>query len=208
MAMKMHIKLASYKKQWWIIGVLGILFLLSFIFRGAGNFLVIDEKPIKSDVIIVLSGGRIDRLEKGVELYKKGFAPYLMISNGNEESLFKAAMNMGVPSRSIILENHARSTTDNALFTIKLMEKHNLNSAIVVSSDYHMRRVKTNYHKANKGVGFNFIYCSSQNASFNPAYWWKGKGNLFNTLSEYMKILGNYFGIHGDKAKGVLWYLF
>jgi uncharacterized SAM-binding protein YcdF (DUF218 family) len=110
---------------------------------------------------MLLSDGKIERLVKGVDLYKKGYAPYLMISNGNEESLYEAALKMGIPPKSIILENHARSTTENAIFTISIMEKHKLQSAIVVSSNYHMRRVKTNYDIANKGIGLNFIYCSS-----------------------------------------------
>ena len=40
--------------------------------KEAGDFLVINEKPEKSDVVIVLSGGGIERIEKAVELYKKG----------------------------------------------------------------------------------------------------------------------------------------
>jgi hypothetical protein len=157
-------------------------------------------------VIIVLSGGKLDRLVRGVELYKKGFAPYLMISNGNEENLYEAALKMGIPPKSIILKKHARSTTENADFTIRIMEKHKLQSAIVVSSNYHMRRVKNNYDIANKGIGLNFIFCSSHR-SFNPTSWWKRKENLIITINEYVKLLGNYFGIHGDNTKNSLKFL-
>ena len=56
--------------------------------KEAGDFLVINEKPEKSDVVIVLSGGGIERIEKAVEIYNKGFAPYIMLSNGQEDNLY------------------------------------------------------------------------------------------------------------------------
>lgn len=62
-----------------IIILCGILLFIMMIVKSAGNFLVVDEKPEKSDVIIVLSGGE-GRLEKGVALYKAGFAPFLLLS--------------------------------------------------------------------------------------------------------------------------------
>jgi uncharacterized SAM-binding protein YcdF (DUF218 family) len=193
------------KRIWRVLLFVGcLIFFITFIFTSAGNYLAIDEKPKKSDVIIVLSGGGIDRLEKGVVLYEKGFSDRLMISNSNEDKLYETALKMGVPSKSIILENHARSTTENAAFTINLMGKHKFRSAIVVSSNYHMRRVKNNYEKVNKKEWFTFIYCSSNYNSYNPKRWWKRKDNLTITMKEYVKIVGNHMGIHGDRAKVIL----
>ncbi|QGS69964.1 hypothetical protein CV093_17845 [Oceanobacillus sp. 143] len=42
----------------------------------------------------------------------------------------------------MITEDYATSTYTNALYTKEEMEKNNLKSAIVVSSDFHMRRSK------------------------------------------------------------------
>lgn len=184
--------------------VLCILFFLIIAFQLAGNFLIIDQKPKKSDVIIVLSGGRIDRLERGVDLYKRGFAPYIIISNGDEESLYEAALKMGVPSKNILIENKARSTKDNAVFSIELMRIYKLESAIIVSSNYHMRRVKNNFECENKNIKLDFIYSSSRNNSYNPNSWWSRRDDLEITINEYLKILGNYVGIHGEKAKKAL----
>ncbi|MEH6855038.1 YdcF family protein, partial [Priestia megaterium] len=80
---------------------LGIIF-----FLFAGKELVVNEKPVKSDVIIVLSGDN-DRLEKGIELYKKGYAAHLILSNGQENNFYHQAKESGIPEDSIILENHA-----------------------------------------------------------------------------------------------------
>jgi hypothetical protein len=177
---------------------------VTVLLKNAGNYLDVNENPKKSDVIIVLSGGRIDRLEKGVDLYNQGQAPFLMISNGSEERLYETALKMGVPSKSIILENEARSTTENAILTIDLMEKHDLQSAIVVSSNYHMRRVKSNYEKANRNKDLKILYCSAKDIIYKPNNWWKTKENRNITMGEYLKMLGNYLGIHGEKAKKLL----
>ena len=70
------------KRIGWMITILAIFLVSLFMLKEAGNFLVINDKPEKSDVVIVLSGGGIERIEKAVELYKEGFAPYIMLSNG------------------------------------------------------------------------------------------------------------------------------
>ncbi|MFC3884801.1 YdcF family protein [Bacillus songklensis] len=184
-----------------LIITIGVLFTVTIMLKVAGDFLVMDEKPVKSDVIIVLSGGGIERLEKGVELYKKGFAPYFMISNGQEDGLYEAAQKMGVPIDSIILENNASSTTENALFTKKLMMKHKFQSALVVSSNYHMRRVKTNYSKAIKNTGIKLVYCSDDSDEYDPGRWWATKEGRQTTYIEYIKLVGNFFGFHGNDAK-------
>ncbi len=186
-----------------IIGI-ALVFSIIMMLKEAGNFLVINEKPVKSDVIIVLSGGGIERVEKGVELYKNGFAPYLMISNGQEDGLYGAAQKLGVPSGSIILENQANSTKENALFTKTLMKKHQFESAIVVSSDYHMRRVKGNYEKAISSSGLKLIYCSVSDNGYDSDNWWATRDNRRATYIEYVKLVGNYFGFHGNDAKKIL----
>jgi uncharacterized SAM-binding protein YcdF (DUF218 family) len=184
--------------------VIVLVFAAIMMLKEAGNYLVIDEKPVKSDVIIVLSGGGIERLERGVDLYKKDFASYLMISNGREDGLYEAAQQQGIASDSIILENEARSTKENARFTKALMQKHQFQSAIVVSSDYHMRRVKNNYEKVLSNSGLKLIYCSVSDHTFDLDNWWTTQENRRVIYIEYVKLAGNYFGFHGENAKKML----
>ncbi|HHW37908.1 MAG TPA: YdcF family protein [Bacillales bacterium] len=167
----------------------------------AGEFLVINEKPIKSDVIIMLSGGGIERLEKSVELYQQKYAPFLIISNGSEDNLALAAQTIGVECESLILENRAKSTRDNAFYTKELMEKYQFDSAIVVSSDYHMRRVKSNFAHAFRGSGIRLTYASASSPGYDPERWWSTKTDRRITVIEYIKLVGNFFGIHGKSAK-------
>ncbi|RAS74460.1 YdcF family protein [Priestia endophytica] len=177
---------------------LGIIF-----FILAGKALVVDEKPVKSDVIIVLSGDG-DRIEKGIELYKKGYASHLILSNGKENNFYNQAKDSGIPVHSIILENYATSTTENAEFTKKLMIKYNFQSAIVVSSNYHMKRVEKNFDKEFKDTEIQLTYCSSGSHYYNPKKWWETALNRKVTYTEYVKLVGNYFGFNGKKSKELL----
>jgi uncharacterized SAM-binding protein YcdF (DUF218 family) len=57
-------------------------------------------------------------------------------------------MSLGVPEQKIILENKSINTEQNAKFTKKLLEEHNLQRPILVTSAFHMERAVRNF-KAN-----------------------------------------------------------
>ncbi|MBM7644984.1 uncharacterized SAM-binding protein YcdF (DUF218 family) [Scopulibacillus daqui] len=191
------------KKKIFIIILVALLCLVVIFLRYAGSLLVINQKPVKSDVIIVLSGDQ-GRLQKAIELYNEGYAPYLMFSNGQENYFYNGALEQGVPKDKIILENKAKSTTENALFTEKLMKKFGFHSAIVVSSNYHMRRVKANFDDVYKQTGIRLTYCASDYNNYNPNRWWATSVNRTITFTEYVKMLGNFFGYNGEASKETL----
>lgn len=189
-----------FKKKW-IVFVVILLFLVAF--NYAGDFLVVDEKPVKSDVIIVLSGGD-GRLEKGVQLYKEGYAPYLLLSNGSVENLYKRALELGVPNDSILMEIKSDSTLDNAVFSKEIMQYLQLESAIVVSSHSHMRRVKVLYDKMFRNSDIRLTYVAGVMDEYTPKRWWEEEANRNITLREYIKLVGNLFGFHGSESKEYL----
>ncbi|MEH6992333.1 YdcF family protein [Neobacillus drentensis] len=182
-----------------------VLLLFLFFLLFAGRFLVIDEEPKKVDTIVVLSGGD-GRLEKAIELYESGYASKLIVSNGLADGLWENAVRL-LPNSSIILEGKAESTYDSAVYVKKLMNKYKFHSAILVSSDFHMRRVKYNFHRVYKGSDHELIYVAND-TSYNPNVWWMNKRSFGITISEYVKIIGNTFGVHGNEAKRTLYRYF
>lgn len=113
--------------------------------------------PRKADVAIVLgaavwdeapSPGLKERLNEALLLYKEQYVPFLIVSGGlgdgkevDEATVMKKYLvENGVPEERIILENQARSTFQNLEFSKELMEKHSLQTALVVSHDYHLAR--------------------------------------------------------------------
>ncbi|MFC3884791.1 YdcF family protein [Bacillus songklensis] len=178
-----------------------IILLIGLVYFYAGKFLVIDEKAKKSDVIIVLSGDRGARIEQGVELYHQGYGKYIMISGGTvyddvtiAQLMKDHAMKLGVPERAIVMEDKADSTYENAVFSRELVQKLKFRSAIVVSSNYHMRRVKMLFDREYKHGHVSLSYASAADPNFNPEHWWSSNKSLMTTITEYIKLAGYALG--------------
>lgn len=179
-----------------LAGILLIIALLVFVFF-AGRLLVLDEPPRKADVIVVLGGDSGERVRQASSLYRTGYAPYMIVSGGQlygditQAGVMKDhAVALGVPSDKIILENHAESTYDNAAFSRRIMENHGFSSALVVSSNYHMKRVKFIFQKAFKNSGITLTYCAAREPRFNPDRWWASNKSTMFTITEYIKFAG------------------
>nr|WP_240419581.1 ElyC/SanA/YdcF family protein [Paenibacillus periandrae] len=86
-----------------MIGVIISLFFL-------GQFLIVNDRPIESDAIIVLTGGGQERSQTAISLYKEGFAPTIIISNAREDGIYEFIIQHGVPASHIIKETKADST--------------------------------------------------------------------------------------------------
>lgn len=92
-------------------------------------------------------GQHADRLLYAAALYKAGKAPMLLLSGGASEDarpeaqlMQEALQVMGVPRQSILLERVSRNTQENAQFSATLLNKHELQRILLVTSAFHMPR--------------------------------------------------------------------
>lgn len=110
------------------------------------------DDPVEADVIIMLGGDDQGRLQKAAELYHAGYADYVMISPIMDEyySQSKEFANViGIPDEAIIEETEASSTYTNATLTLEIMEELEMNSAVVVTSDWHLKRSRMIFERVN-----------------------------------------------------------
>ncbi|KJS17693.1 MAG: hypothetical protein VR69_04005 [Peptococcaceae bacterium BRH_c4b] len=191
------------KKRMFILLAAGIVLIaLGAVFTSfAGRLLVLDEPPRKADVIVVLGGDSGERVERAVSLYRAGYAPYMIVSGGQlyrnitQAGVMKDhAVSLGVPADKIILENRAESTYDNATFCKEIIDEHGFKSVMVVSSNYHMQRVKFIFRKVFKNSGTTLVYCAAQEPKFNPNRWWANNKSIMYTITEYIKFTGYALG--------------
>lgn len=114
-----------------------------------------DEKNLKNiDCILVLGAGIInnskptlmlkDRIEKSIELYKKGIAPKIIMSgdhgtkNHDEVNIMKNyAIQAGVPSKDIFMD-HAGFCSYDSIYRAK--EIFEAKKIIIVTQKYHLYR--------------------------------------------------------------------
>jgi uncharacterized SAM-binding protein YcdF (DUF218 family) len=122
----------------------------------------------KADAIVVFAGGvgesgkagggAQERLKQAVDLYKAGYAPYLVLSSGYVYSFHEAeamrtlAVDQGIPPGSIVLEVRATNTYQNVRFVDEILRDHSWQRILLVSSPYHMRRALMVWWKQSPGV--------------------------------------------------------
>ena len=175
-----------------------ILLLIIVIIKNMGDFLVLNEKPEKVDVIVVYSGDSGERTLKGIELLKAGYAEKILFSGGvvyddvrMADLMENHAIKLGVEPQNIIKEREAGSTYENALFTKEILEKYKYKKIILVTSNYHSRRSYLTTRKVFKGSDIGIITVASSD-EFSSNWWKKGRSILI-LINEYAKIVGYYF---------------
>lgn len=87
------------------------------------------------------------RVEAGVNLYKQRKIKKIIVSGGlgrypptEGEVMAEVAEKLGVPSKDIIIEKQATSTQENLKYSKYLGRKNNLQSYIIVSDAFHLKR--------------------------------------------------------------------
>lgn len=115
------------------------------------------DHAARSDCIIVLGAAVngttpspvfAERIRHGVDLYHSRLAPKLIFTGGvgegekhSESSVGRAiAIQRGVPSDDILIEEQSRTTLQNLAEARAVMRKNGLRSAIIVSDPLHIKR--------------------------------------------------------------------
>ena len=151
------------------------------------KFLCVESGKVSADVIVILGGGLHERPVRAAELFKQHAAPRILISGeGDDEINRQLLLQAGVPASAIEVENHSRTTQENAQFSIKRLRAENVKRAIIVTSWYHARRgLKTFEHYAPE-IQF---YSRPSYYAFATADWKKTGVNKRMRL-EFLKLPG------------------
>lgn len=180
----------NLRKRTILLVFIGIVALFLFFPRSILiDYLFYEDEPVKSDVIILLSGDS-KRMEKVAELYRAGFADYVLLTNAKAKgSTVEEAVAFGIPEEFILTENEAESTFDNAYFSKEILKDDGFGSAIVVTSNYHMRRSKIAFDRVFYDTPITFTYVPYHHQSITRDSWFEHE-RLF--IREYIKLLGGY----------------
>lgn len=110
----------------------------------------------QADAIVAVSGGDTNsRAKRAINLFKQGWAPIIIFSGdsadpkaeSNAEVMRKLALSEGVPDSAIHIDSDSKNTRENAINTSKIINKIGAKDVILVSSPYHLRRVKLNFSR-------------------------------------------------------------
>jgi uncharacterized SAM-binding protein YcdF (DUF218 family) len=89
-----------------------------------------------------------ERIRHGVTLYRTGSVRKLILTGGVGEGASHAesqvaraiAIRAGVPAQAILIETRSRTTQQNMAEAKRLMDRHRLSTALIVSDPLHMKR--------------------------------------------------------------------
>lgn len=153
----------------------------------------------KSDVIIVLgckvqneepTRFLLERTLKANELYKEGYAKYIILSGGKGEDegiseaecMKRILIEQGIESDKLILEDQSKDTYENLVNSQKIMKDKNLNRAIIVSNKFHLRRAKMISEKLKLEASYSGVFVKDK--------WYK---EMYGGLREVLGIIKDSF---------------
>lgn len=133
-----------------------LLVVLCFAFVGATFYLFVFphmDRVTHADAVVVLSGGRTDRLPKGLGLVERGVAPTLVISDGMNPDYPQAnkLCKGREPFKVICFRPDPYSTRGEAEEVARLARRHGWRSIVVVTSRYHVFRARMLFRRCFKG---------------------------------------------------------
>jgi len=188
----------------WMFAVLALAGIAGLFtcFLGAGHFLVAPAQvPVKADLIFALGGDNGGRADRVLELYRKGFAPTVLLGAEGAHSRTRAAylswrarylIDEGIPEKALLFDRRSVSSWDEAVNALALMRSMKLNRVLVVSDPPHMRRLSWIWGKVFEGSGKEFTLVASEMEFWDAEFWWRVSSNAQFVFAEYIK-LAYYF---------------
>lgn len=154
----------------------------------------------KADAIVVVSGGDTNaRTDEGIKLFQNGWASSIVFSGAaqdksgpsNAAAMRLRAIDAGVPSASIYVEERSATTEQNALNTHAIFTNNNFDTVILVTSGYHQRRSELEFKKENTNITvLDHPLLVDKDWSFwwwlTPRGWWLAGGEIAKIVFFYV----------------------
>ena len=180
-----------------LIIILFISLSYAFFLKKFATFLIINSLPSPADAIVVLSGDKGLRLNKGVELYHRGYARQLIISGdkiyftSHPKLMAEMAKQKGVPEKDIILEEQSLSTYDHPRYIEPILKEKKIRKILIVTSYFHTRRVKYVFDRYYQHRYKVTVIGAPDGISYKD--WWKDHNMIETIVIEWGKTLWYFF---------------
>lgn len=183
--------------------------------RAVTEFIFVEDKPEKADVIFIPGSRKVAHAIRAAELYKAGYAPYVLpsgrytISRGyflelpeplrseypgefeTEWHFLRAVlMKHGVPDSAILREDQATYTWENAQFSRDVLKAEGIpvKTAILACHAFHARRALLYYQAAMPET--RFIVCPASTPGCTKDDWYLTEKGRNRVLGEVQRLGG------------------
>ena len=180
------------------LAALFILVLLVAISPGTAKWLVIESRPQKADIAIVMGGGGGSRLRQALSLYDKQLVDELLLVDF-KESYWEHITRYLCPDciltgKKVTILAGSSSTKTDAEMALKYCRKNGVNKVLVITDPYHTRRSSLTFSRVFRESNIEVLVVSSGDyGRYLPpeGSWWLDFATLKNVWLE----LGKCFAV-------------
>lgn len=197
----------------WLFFLLALLYVLFSYYHTPiltllGRYLIVEHPPQKSDLIVCLAGGNVERGLAVADAYQKGLAPRIFMAREvppdgfallkergvgypeNVDLMVNLLEGLGIPQSAFLTSDRpSKSTFEEATLVRELVKKSNYNSLIIITTPYHCRRAWLTFRKVFEKSDVRILMLPSSYSDFKPADWWKKRRYVREVIIEYQKLI-------------------
>jgi uncharacterized SAM-binding protein YcdF (DUF218 family) len=174
-----------------------VFFLRAPLLDAIPGCLVHEDPEETADAIVVLAGDAGERVQHGVELWKRGRSRtgLFVLSGGPiyEKTTWASLMaahaeSLGVPRASLLEQGTSRTTVEDARATLDLLlARSDVRSIVLVTSAWHSRRARAAFIEASAGR-VRVVSCPAPAPRFENG-WWHDAPATRAVVTEVLKYL-------------------
>jgi hypothetical protein len=202
----MTIILSTFKKYRFLFLVLAFFMILSYF---SPQYLAYSDEPIKADVVIYfVSSHGTSRQREAHQLINERYADYLIIpyhgtvfkcdENRNLKAVDQNALSAKL-KKQLPAYRYYETTHVEVLQAKAIMKQLGFKSANLVSSPYHIRRIKLIANREFEKAEYTLSFIATRYAKPIPKTWLLHRSDIGWVMREYVKIF--WFLIYNPFAK-------
>lgn len=171
--------------------------------RGMAGYLTDTEPAEQCDGIFVLGGNALDRGQEAARLYHEGMAEQVYCLGGNVPSVLeiidtlipecdftsRVVTDYGVPPHLVQRVPEGTSTQEEAEIALRICREQGLTLIIVISENFHTRRVRNVFEEEFENTGIRVLVCGAASTRYKEETWWDSEEGMLMVNNEFMKLI-------------------
>ena len=180
------------------------------IMRFTAESWIVNEPAAHADAILVLGDDNFygDRATEAAQLFRQGVAPLVVASGrklrpgaGMSELIEHDLIERGVPKENVLRFPHdADNTREEAVALRRLAKEKEWKSVVVVTSNYHTRRVRYIFQKVFPS-GVEVSVASARDGDFDPEHWWERRKSVKEFLGELVGMVAAMWELRNENGQ-------
>ena len=155
---------------------------------GAADLWTVSDSTTRADAIVVLGGGLRTRPAAAADLWRKGLADKILISQGSEDR--NRLLNVGVPAGAIEKFGIASTNTNDEAVALREWAERNAASVFIIPSEiFSARRVRWIFRRQFSGTAVSIEVPSFEPLDYARWNWWKTEKGLVAFRTEFLKYM-------------------